>query len=183
MTFADYLGFTSLTLLLVGAVNWGVVAIRYAAGDLPTFNATAIDDILKLENMTKYELYSEFKTPDLLDLLKASADVQMFIYWVVFGAGIVCLGFWFGVVFGFNLFGVLAGFLLRLCKAPLLVAAEHVRVCEEPSLAAVHLRLRGPEPEPAEREREARGIARGTRAPHPGTDVSVCKPAASTSAA
>lgn len=80
MKFSDYLGFTSMTLLLIGAVNWGTVAIRYAIGDLPSPHG-----------VDKYLEYKEAPVPDLLDLFKASPDVQMFIYWTVFGAGIVYL--------------------------------------------------------------------------------------------
>lgn len=101
MTFTDYLGFASMTVLLVGAVNWGVVAIRYAANDLvneeefqvalQNLKASAERDLMN-GNMTGHEVYRIVPTPDLLDTLGAGPDVQMFIYWTVFVSGLFYLG-------------------------------------------------------------------------------------------
>ena len=88
MGISDYIGFASMTLLLIGSVNWGVVAIRYAVGTgLPTFNAT----LTLNETSTVHEVYAAFPTPDLINLLTPSADIQMLIYWLVFASGIAYL--------------------------------------------------------------------------------------------
>ena len=82
---SDYLGFTALTVLLVGAINWGTVAIRYAAGDLPEMVTLA-------ENATKFDVYRHYPTPDLLDVLGGSVMLQMVVYWIVFAAGLFYMG-------------------------------------------------------------------------------------------
>ena len=103
MTFSDYLGFASMTLLLIGAVNWGVVAIRYAMGDLLTIEDFAQSipfqyqlpgnydgnwtEFINSKN-SSYILYELDPVPDLLDLLTAGPDVQMIVYWSVFVSGI-----------------------------------------------------------------------------------------------
>ena len=89
MMMADYLGFASMTLLIVGAANWGTVAIRYAVGSLP--DADAVVTAISAGNSTKYAVYKAAPAPDLLDLIGASAEVQMFVYWAVFGSGIAYL--------------------------------------------------------------------------------------------
>jgi len=91
MTFTDYLGFASMVLLLIGAFNWMTVAIRYAAGDLPTLTHTEMHALVN-SNATGQDFYEQFKTPDLLDLLNATAMVQMVIYWCVAAAGIIYIG-------------------------------------------------------------------------------------------
>ena len=91
MTVTDYLGFASMTLLLVGAANWGVVAIRYAIGALPAFDSAAVTELVAMTNATKYDVYKAVPAPDLLELLNASPEVQMFVYWAVFGSGIFYL--------------------------------------------------------------------------------------------
>lgn len=99
MTFTDYLGFASMTILLVGAVNWGVVAIRYAANDVPD-QAKFTDALAKKDlaisfqdgNVTGHQMYGAQPTPDLLDVLGAGPDVQMFIYWTVFASGLFYFG-------------------------------------------------------------------------------------------
>ena len=88
MTFTDYLGFASMTLLIIGAVNWGVVAIRYTVDDLPSY----VD--LNVTNGTSGQaLYKANPTPDLINLLGSTAPVelQIVVYWTVFGAGIFYL--------------------------------------------------------------------------------------------
>ena len=97
MNCIDWLGFTTLTVLLVGGVNWGTTAIRYAANDLPTLNLT--EAIKTATNYTGYELYAIAPTPDLLQKIGATPDVQMGIYWAVFVSGIIHLG-----LFVFNSF-------------------------------------------------------------------------------
>lgn len=92
MTFSDFLGFTSMTLLLIGALNWGVVAIRYASGSLPNgaqYNSSSSAGFL---NLSGHDVYDVYPTPDLIDLFSASPGVQMFVYWVVFFAGVFYLG-------------------------------------------------------------------------------------------
>lgn len=93
MTFTDYLGFASMTILLVGAANWGTVAIRYAAGALPKLNDTAIVNLVDTNNFTVHELYKEVPTPDLLDLICQGScpEVQMIVYWAVFASGLFYL--------------------------------------------------------------------------------------------
>ena len=90
MTYTDYIGFASMTLLVIGAVNWGTVAIRYAAGSLPMINTTELE-MLADGNATVHKIYELVPTPDLLDLVGVGPDVQMFVYWAVFGAGIAYL--------------------------------------------------------------------------------------------
>jgi len=93
MTFTDYLGFASMTLLLIGAAHWGVVAIRYALGDLPDWEK--VDGELHMMNATNYTVHDVYKaapTPDLINLLTDSPDVQLIIYWVVFAAGLFYMG-------------------------------------------------------------------------------------------
>lgn len=91
MTVTDYLGFASMTLLLVGAANWGVVAIRYAIGALPAMDSEGMKALIAMPNATKYDVYKAVPAPDLLELLNASAEVQMFVYWAVFASGIFYL--------------------------------------------------------------------------------------------
>ena len=89
MSFTDFLGFSSMVLIVIGSVNWGVVGIRYAAGALPAFDdAFEGVDATALTNVTKYQLYDHVPTPDLLELLGASATVQLIVYWAVFAAGL-----------------------------------------------------------------------------------------------
>lgn len=88
-TCTDYLGFASMTLLIIGAVNWGVVAIRYAADSMFSDDSVAL---LGLVNATDRDAYAEFQVPDLIELLSPSPAVQMFVYWVVFFAGLFYLG-------------------------------------------------------------------------------------------
>lgn len=78
-----------MTLLLIGAINWGTVAIRLATDTLPKLNDTAI---AALPEDATFALYEQVPTPDLLNLLGANAHVQAFIYWVVFGSGLFYLG-------------------------------------------------------------------------------------------
>ena len=78
MSWLDTISFASMVVLLLGAINWGVVAIRYAVDDLP-------DMVAHENNLTKTELY----IPDLLDTLSASLLLQIVVYWVVFGSGIL----------------------------------------------------------------------------------------------
>ena len=94
MTFTDYLGCASMTLLLIGATNWGVVAIRYALGDLPTFdNFTATYDLEIVDSTnSSFAVYKAAPTPDLINLLTDSPDVQMVTYWIVFASGLFYLG-------------------------------------------------------------------------------------------
>ena len=89
MTFSDYIGFSSMTLLVIGAMNWGTVAIRYAANALP--NATHVLDAINVSS-TGHEIYKAAPTPDLINALGAGADVQMFVYWGVFVSGIIYMG-------------------------------------------------------------------------------------------
>ena len=92
MAFTDYLGFASLTLLLIGAANWGVVALNYALGNEMHTLAELETALATTPNATAYDVYKENPTPDLLALLGASPTVQMFVYWFVFGAGVAYLG-------------------------------------------------------------------------------------------
>ena len=89
MTFTDYIGFASMTLLIIGSANWGTVAIRYAAKDLTNYTdfQSALDSKFS-GSATPQELYELLPTPDLLDLLGASATTQMIVYWTVFASGI-----------------------------------------------------------------------------------------------
>lgn len=89
MTVTDYLGFASMTLLIVGAANWGTVAIRYAIGSLP--DAETVITAISAGNSTKYAVYKAAPSPDILDLIGASVEVQMFVYWTVFVSGILYL--------------------------------------------------------------------------------------------
>ena len=93
MTCSDYLGFTAMTVLLVGALNWGVLAIRYSTGHLAlSFNESVLP-MANLTEMSGRELYDNVcPTQDLLSLLSASASVQMFVYYLVFASGIFYLG-------------------------------------------------------------------------------------------
>lgn len=88
MGLSDYFGFASMTLLLIGAANWGTVALRYAIKDLPGSDNITIPDA----GLDGVELYKEVPTPDLLDFLGATPDVQMIVYWTVFASGIFYLG-------------------------------------------------------------------------------------------
>lgn len=92
MSCTDYLGFASMTLLIIGAVNWGVVAIRFSAGWL--YDAVAIQGVtFPTANTTDVYIYEHFfPTPDLISILTHSAVVQMIVYWAVFLAGIFYLG-------------------------------------------------------------------------------------------
>ena len=72
-----------------------MVAIRYAAGDLPTFLTVetllhAIDDPTS-SNATKYDVYKAAPTPDLINLITRAPEVQMVVYWAVFASGIFYL--------------------------------------------------------------------------------------------
>ena len=90
MTCTDYFGFASLFVLLIGSVNWGVVAIRYAVGD-GLYNITEIGSGEELADLYRSK-YNEYPTPDLLELLGATAGMQMLVYWIVFASGLFHLG-------------------------------------------------------------------------------------------
>ena len=85
MTWLDTIGFASMIVLLVGALNWGTVALRYAIRDIP-------DMLAHEDNLTKTELYAYAPVPDLLDTLSASPVLQMVVYWLVFSAGVIYTG-------------------------------------------------------------------------------------------
>lgn len=89
MTCLDYVGFTSMVLLVIGAANWGTVAIRYVSGALP--GTEALDTMNITATSTGQEIYMAYPTPDLLNLLTTSVMVQMIVYFAVFGASIVYL--------------------------------------------------------------------------------------------
>ena len=61
MTCTDYFGFASLFVLLIGSVNWGVVAIRYAVGD-GLYNITEIGSGEELADLYRSK-YNEYPTP------------------------------------------------------------------------------------------------------------------------
>ena len=90
MTCSDYLGFASMTLVIIGAINWGVVAIRYSADSM--FDGDNVALLGLGENATDRDAYEKFQVPDLIELLSPSPAVQMLVYWVVFLAGLFYLG-------------------------------------------------------------------------------------------
>jgi uncharacterized membrane protein YuzA (DUF378 family) len=91
MTCSDYLGFASMTLVIIGAINWGVVAIRYSADSM--FSDESMNQLFfEGSNSTDRDAYAKFQVPDLIELLSPSPAVQMLVYWVVFLAGLFYLG-------------------------------------------------------------------------------------------
>ena len=89
MTCSDYLGFASMTLVIIGAINWGVVAIRYSADSMFDSDSVAL---IPGANVSDRDAYERFQVPDLIELLSPSPAVQMLVYWVVFVAGLFYLG-------------------------------------------------------------------------------------------
>lgn len=88
MNFVDYIGFSAMTILIVGAANWLTVGIRWSSDMLP--NATYVQSQLTM-NTTNKELYELVPTPDLLQLLGASPIVQAVVYYAVGVSGVLYL--------------------------------------------------------------------------------------------
>ena len=97
MSLADYMGFASMVLLLIGAVNWGVVAIRYTMNSMYTDTVMAAinGSVATLSGASPVDdkmVFEQIQIPDLLELLSSSARVQLLVYYTVFVSGLFYLG-------------------------------------------------------------------------------------------
>ena len=91
MTVTDYTSFASMMLLLIGSLNWGIVAMRYSF-------KLGLPDPAKITitaNTTSQDLYGIVPVPDLIELVSSSASTQALVYYLVFAAGVVYTGLFF----------------------------------------------------------------------------------------
>lgn len=84
----EYLGISSMVLLVVGAINWGAVAMNYAFDNLKDFETACV----LAPGEHHHHEYKCHPVPDLLRIMKFGPVPQMIVYWLVFAAGVVYIG-------------------------------------------------------------------------------------------